>query len=143
MKTKSLKSDASPTGRSYNGTLGAVCDDPQPWPVMLRDECLVRLEKPEQMTASKRLWIPDSAKRQEYELYQGYVLAVGPGRMRKDGRVNPNEVQIGDRVMFYWAAGECDPVVRWTEDNQELRVIAEWQTMMRWPGHLSMREAFA
>lgn len=111
------------------------------WPIMLSDECLVRLEKPERLTVSKILWIPDSAKREAYELYQGFVLAAGPGKRRKDGKVNPNEVKAGDRCLFYWAAGEGEPVVRWTEDNTELRVIGEWQIQLRWPGHLSLVEA--
>lgn len=93
---------------------------------LLRDECLVRLEKPERLTASKRLIIPDSAQRIDSELYQATVLACGPGRTRKDGRVNPIEVKAGDRVLMYWAAGECQPV-RFFDDNRELRIIEEWQ----------------
>lgn len=111
-------------------------------PLMLRDECLIRLEKPERHTASKLLIIPDSARRENFELYQGTVLAAGPGRRRKDGRVNANEIQPGDRVLFYWGAMSSDVAnVQWHEDGQELRVISEWQIQMRWPGEMSLVEA--
>ena len=69
----------------------------------LKNAVLVRLEKPERLTASKLLFIPDTARREEYELYQATVLATGPGEVRKkDGAVLPMEVQVGDRVLIYW-----------------------------------------
>lgn len=98
-------------------------------PIMLRDECLVRLEKPERVTVSKLLIIPDSAKREEYELYQATILAAGPGRRLNTGERNPVEVKVGDRVLCYWASMECKPTRRWTEDGIELRIVSEWQMM--------------
>ncbi len=101
---------------------------------MLRDECLLRLIAPERRTASKILWIPDSAKRQEYEMYNGEVLACGPGAIRrKDGRRNPIEVKPGDKVMFYWLAGETRAGTQLFDvDGSELRIVAESFIMGKW-----------
>lgn len=75
--------------------------------IPLYDAVHVRIEKPERMTASKLLWIPETAQRQPYELYQATVLAVGDGAYRKcDGQKNPMEVKVGDRVLVYWAGLE-------------------------------------
>lgn len=92
---------------------------------LFRDEVLIRLEKPERMTAAKTLWIPDSAQRRDSEVYQGTVLAHGPGQFRKkDGGTNPIEVSVGDRVVFYFIAGEV-AVNRLFDDSTELRIIKE------------------
>lgn len=89
------------------------------------DAVLIRLEKPERLTASKRIWIPDTAKRENWELYQGTVIAVGPGMWRKtDGRRNAPEIAVGDRVLFYWMAGEAAEA-RWDEDGEEYWVLSE------------------
>ena len=92
---------------------------------LLDDAVLVRLEKPERLTASKKLWIPDSAKREAYELYQATVLETGPGAFRKhDGKRNPCEVKKGDRVLCYWTAVEMD-VTAWFPKGEERRIISE------------------
>ena len=92
---------------------------------LLRDNVLVRLHAPERMSASKRLWIPSGARRQDYELYQGTVVETGPGQLRRtDGGRNPVELAKGDRVLFYWLAGEV-AVTRWSEHGEEYRVIPE------------------
>lgn len=76
----------------------------------LSNSVLVRIEKPERMTASKLLIIPDSAKREPYEMYQATVLACGPGeRCTKGiraGQINPMEVRVGERVLIYWSGLE-------------------------------------
>lgn len=41
--------------------------------------------------------IPDSAKEKPVE---GKVVAVGSGKVLKDGKVRPLEVKIGDTVLF-------------------------------------------
>jgi co-chaperonin GroES (HSP10) len=94
---------------------------------LFRDEILLRLIKPERMTASKLLVIPDNAKRLEYELYNGVVLATGPGELRmKDGRRNPITVRVGETVMFYWLAGETRAGNRLTDDDgSELLIVSE------------------
>lgn len=72
---------------------------------LLDDRVLIRLEKPER--CKHGLWIPDSARREPYELYQATVLRTGPGRLRmSDGERNRMEVKAGDRVLVYWSAIE-------------------------------------
>lgn len=88
---------------------------------LLSDNVLVEIIKPERLTASKLLIIPDSAKRDDTEMYRGRVIAVGPGKRgiakQKEftcatptqvytSRVNPCEVKVGDEVCWYFAAGE-------------------------------------
>jgi len=84
----------------------------------LHDEVLVRLLAPERI--SHGLFIPDTAKRAAHELWRGEVLAVGPGaRTPKKGiRVLP-EVQVGDKVLFYWMAGLVD-VTKWPDENHRI-----------------------
>ncbi|HEX4591504.1 MAG TPA: co-chaperone GroES [Gemmataceae bacterium] len=48
--------------------------------------------------------IPDAAKQKPQ---RGTVLAVGPGKMLKDGSRRPLQVREGDRVLFTaWAGDE-------------------------------------
>lgn len=97
---------------------------------MLRDQVLIRLLHPERMTASKLLWIPDNAQRPESELYQGLVLAVGPGKDYGHGRLLP-DVRPGDKCVFYWGAGEI-AVDRLYDDSEELRILAEGSIQGIW-----------
>lgn len=93
---------------------------------LLDDAVLVKIEKPERMNAAKTLIIPDSAKRPDHELYQATVLACGPGALRKkDGKRNPMEVKIGDRVLCYWSAMKLDVTQMYSKDGSEMRIISE------------------
>ena len=67
----------------------------------LNDRILLkRIESKE----SKRggIIIPDSAKEKPME---GKVIAVGSGRLEKDGKRTPLEVKVGDKVLFGKYAG--------------------------------------
>ncbi len=67
----------------------------------LNDRILVeRVEEP--TTTSSGIIIPDSAKEKPL---RGSVLAVGPGRQRDDGTLNPLAVSVGDTVVFGKYAG--------------------------------------
>ena len=67
----------------------------------LHDRLLVkRLEEKEQM--QKGIIIPDTAKEKPQ---QAQVLAVGPGRVTDDGKLQPIEVKVGDTVVFGKYAG--------------------------------------
>ncbi len=46
--------------------------------------------------------LPDSAQEKPK---QGEVLAVGPGKAKKDGSTEPMELKMGDRVLFGGFAG--------------------------------------
>ena len=47
--------------------------------------------------------IPDTAKEKPME---GKVIAVGNGRVGKDGNRTPMEVKVGDRILFGKYAGQ-------------------------------------
>ena len=67
----------------------------------LNDQVLVIRQESEQKTAGGII-IPDTAKEKPIE---GRLVAVGPGKMNKDGKRIPVEVKEGDRVLFGRYAG--------------------------------------
>jgi chaperonin GroES len=69
----------------------------------LHDRIVIKRFEPEEKTAGGIL-LPDSARDKPQK---GEVLAVGPGRVLKDGRVVPLQVKKGDVVLFTnWAGDE-------------------------------------
>ncbi|NOX97140.1 MAG: co-chaperone GroES [Nitrospirae bacterium] len=62
----------------------------------LGDRVLVKPMEKEEKTKGGIL-LPDTAKEKPQE---GEVIAVGPGRMLKDGKTVPLEVKKGDKVLF-------------------------------------------
>ena len=67
----------------------------------LYDRILV--ERVQSETRSKGgLFLPDSAQEKPSE---GVVLAVGHGRLGKDGELSPLAVKAGDRILFGRYAG--------------------------------------
>jgi chaperonin GroES len=82
----------------------------------LHDRLLVkRLEEKEQVFGG--IIIPDTAKEKPQE---AKVLAVGPGRVTDDGKVQPIDVKVGDTVVFGKYAGTEVKV-----DGDELLIIRE------------------
>jgi chaperonin GroES len=67
----------------------------------LHDQVLVLRVESEAKT-SGGIIIPDTAKEKPY---QGEIVAVGPGRVDKDGKRIPLDVKKGDRVLFQRYAG--------------------------------------
>ncbi len=67
----------------------------------LQDRILVERVEEETKTAGGII-IPDTAKEKPQE---GKVLAVGPGRVTDDGKIQPLDVKKGDRVLFGKYAG--------------------------------------
>lgn len=63
----------------------------------LRDHILIEPLKQEEKTATG-LYLPSTAEKERPE--QGKVIAVGSGRVDKDGKKVPLEVKKGDRVLF-------------------------------------------
>ena len=62
----------------------------------LHDRVVVkRLEENDDMIGG--LYIPDSAKEKPQK---GEVIAVGKGKRDESGKVNPLDVQVGDRILF-------------------------------------------
>jgi chaperonin GroES len=62
----------------------------------LQDRIVVRRTEGEEKTKGGII-IPDTAKEKPIE---GKVVAVGSGRVQKDGKVRPLEVKVGDTVLF-------------------------------------------
>lgn len=68
----------------------------------LHDRIIVqRIEEEEQRVGG--IIIPDTAKEKPQ---QGKVIAVGKGRIEKDGKVTPLDVKAGDTVLFGKYAGQ-------------------------------------
>ena len=67
----------------------------------LYDRILVkRIEEKESRQGG--IIIPDTAKEKPME---GKVIAVGTGKVEKDGKRTPLEVKVGDRILFGKYAG--------------------------------------
>mgnify|MGYP003573893606 FL=1 len=67
----------------------------------LYDRLIVkRIEEKEVKTGG--IIIPDTAKEKPME---GKVVAVGTGRVEKDGKTIPLQVKVGDRILFGKYAG--------------------------------------
>jgi chaperonin GroES len=67
----------------------------------LHDRIVVSRIDAEEKTAGGII-IPDTAKEKPQE---GKIIAVGPGKLDKDGKPTPPEVKAGDRVLFGKYAG--------------------------------------
>jgi chaperonin GroES len=82
----------------------------------LHDRLLVkRLEEKEQVQGS--IIIPDTAKEKPQE---AKVLAVGPGRVTDDGKLQPLDIKVGETVVFGKYAGTEVKV-----DGEDLLIIRE------------------
>ncbi len=62
----------------------------------LQDRLIVRRLDSEEKTAGG-LYIPDSAKEKPQ---QGQVVAVGKGKVKEDGSVQPMDIKKGDKILF-------------------------------------------
>jgi chaperonin GroES len=82
----------------------------------LRDRVLVKYSEEAERTAGG-LYIPDTAKEKPQK---GEVVAVGPGRITDDGKLQPISVKVGDVVLFDKYSGS-----KVTMDNVEYLIIRE------------------
>ena len=62
----------------------------------LQDRLIVERLEGEEKTASG-LFIPDNAKEKPQ---QGKVIAVGKGKVREDGTLQPLDLKKGDKILF-------------------------------------------
>jgi len=60
------------------------------------------------------IYLPDSIQK---KLRQGVVVAVGPGKVNKDGHLVPLEVKMGDEVFFTSYSG--------TEYEEDFIILSE------------------
>ncbi len=69
----------------------------------LHDRIVVKRIDAEEKTAGGII-IPDTAKEKPQE---GEVIAVGPGKVTEDGKRQPMEVKVGDKILFgKWSGNE-------------------------------------
>jgi chaperonin GroES len=86
----------------------------------LHDRVVVRRVDAEEKTAGGII-IPDTAKEKPQ---QGEVIAVGPGARDENGKVNPLDVKVGDRVLFgKWSGTEV------RIDGEDLLIMKESDIM--------------
>jgi chaperonin GroES len=86
----------------------------------LHDRIIVeRIDEGEQKVGG--IIIPDTAKEKPQ---QGKVIAVGKGRIEKDGRVTPLDVKADDTVLFGKYAGQEIKV-----DGNEYLIIREEEVL--------------
>jgi chaperonin GroES len=86
----------------------------------LQDRVLVRRIEQEEETLGGII-IPDTAKEKPME---GEVIAAGPGARGDDGKLNPLDVKVGDRVLFgKWSGTEIKI------DGEDLVVMKESDIM--------------
>jgi len=67
----------------------------------LQDRIIVKRTEEEEKTAGGII-IPDAAKEKPM---QGEVMAAGKGKVGDDGKVNPLDVKVGDKILFGKYAG--------------------------------------
>ena len=77
---------------------------------------VMALEEAEQTRGG--LYIPDTASKEKPQ--QGKVIAVGPGKLHKDGGRSPMDVQAGDRVLYGKYTG-----TEVTVDDEEFLILRE------------------
>jgi chaperonin GroES len=86
----------------------------------LHDRVVVRRVEEEEKTPGGII-IPDTAKEKPQE---GEVIAVGPGARSEDGKLQPMDVKVGDRILFgKWSGTEVKI------DGQELLIMKESDIM--------------
>lgn len=86
----------------------------------LHDRIIIeRIDEGEQKVGG--IIIPDTAKEKPM---QGKVIAVGKGRVEKDGKVTPLDVKAGDTVLFGKYAGQEIKI-----DGSEYLIIREEEVL--------------
>ena len=82
----------------------------------LYDRIVVKRVEESESKSAGGLIIPDSAKEKPQ---QGKVIAVGKGKVEKDGKVTPLDVKEGDTILFGKYSG------------QEIKIDGEEYLIMR------------
>lgn len=82
----------------------------------LGERVVIQREASEEKTAGG-IVLPDTAKDKPA---RGTIVSVGDGKLLDDGRRNPLQVKVGDRVIFSSYAGETFKV-----DDEDLLLMRE------------------
>ena len=64
----------------------------------LSDHVLIEPLREEQQKTKTGILLPETVEQERSE--QGTVVAVGPGKKGKDGKITPLDVKAGDLVLF-------------------------------------------
>ena len=100
----------------------------------LGDRVLVRRVEEEAKTKGGII-IPDSAKEKPQE---GEVLAIGPGGRDEQGKLQPLDVKVGDRILFgKWSGTEVKL------DGEELLIMKESDIMGILEGRTALKKKAA
>ena len=86
----------------------------------LHDKILVKRLADEEKSKGGII-IPDTAKEKPSE---GEIVAVGPGTLNKEGKRNPIDVKVGDKVLFSKYSGDEVKI-----DGQEYSIMKESDIM--------------
>ena len=106
---------ATPPARATK-TLPAASATPSRKLRPLGDRVVVRPTAREEMTKSG-IVLPDTAKEKPQE---GLVIAVGPGRILDDGKREPMDVKVGQKVLYGKYAG-----TEFKVDEEELLIVSQ------------------
>ena len=82
----------------------------------LGDRVVVKPTPREEMTKSG-IVLPDTAKEKPQE---GLILATGPGRILDDGKREPMDVKVGQKVLYGKYAG-----TEFKVDDEELLIVSQ------------------
>ena len=98
----------------------------------LGDRVLVRRVEEEEKT-KRGIFIPDSAKEKPQE---GEVIGVGPGARDDNGKIQPLDVKVGDRILFgKWSGTEVKL------DGEDLLIMKESDILGVLEGGASKKKA--
>lgn len=82
----------------------------------LHDKVVVEIDTEVEKTRGG-IYLPDTAKEKPIT---GKILAVGPGKVGKDGKRQPPAVRAGDRIVFGKYSGSDVKV-----DGKEFKILSE------------------
>lgn len=79
----------------------------------------VLIKRSKAQTTKGGILLPDTAQEKPKE---GVVVAAGPGKMNEEGRTEPLNVKVGDRILFGSYAGT---EVKTHEGEEEYLILSE------------------
>ena len=82
----------------------------------LGDRVVIKPSAREEMTKSG-IVLPETAKEKPQE---GVILAAGPGKIMEDGKREPMDVKVGDKVLYSKYAG-----TEFKVDGDELLIVSQ------------------
>jgi len=82
----------------------------------LGDRVVIKPTPREEMTKSG-IVLPDTAKEKPQE---GEIIAAGPGKINDDGKREPMDVKVGDKVLYAKYAG-----TEFKVDDEELLIVSQ------------------